>query len=180
MKLVTINNTASGTPGAMLKSGEVLHFAKAAKAGTLETWIPGSVRNILESGRDGMAVVKQLVKRVESASAAELAQLREIGALTGADTRLLTPVPNPRLIVAAGLAFKSHLAEMAGTPTPAKPTGFQKSVNSIVGSDVSITIPPDASGHVDYEGELAVVFGKTVTATGSEKVQQKRQCCFLP
>lgn len=161
MKLVTINNTPLGSPGALLKSGEVLHLAKAAKAGTLETWIPGTIRDILASGPDGMAVVKQLVKRIESASAAELAQLRETDALTGADTRLLTPVPNPRLIVAAGLAFKSHLAEMAGTPTPAKPTGFLKSVNSIVGSDVSITVPPDASGHVDYEGELAVVFGKT-------------------
>lgn len=161
MKLVTINNTTSGTSGAMLKSGEVLHLARAAKAGTLETWIPGTVRAILESGPDGMTVVKQLVKRIEAAPAGELVQLREIGALTGADTRLLTPVPNPRLIVAAGLAFKSHLAEMAGTPTPAKPTGFMKSVNSVVGSDTSITIPSDASGHIDYEGELAVVFGKT-------------------
>lgn len=161
MKLVTINNTTSGSPGTMLKSGEILHLAKAAKAGTLETWIPGSVREILESGPDGMALVKQLVKRVEAASATELTQLRETGALTAADTRLLAPVPNPRLIVAAGLAFKSHLAEMAGTPAPAKPTGFLKSVNSIVGSDVPITIPPDASGHIDYEGELAVVFGKT-------------------
>ncbi|MES2911127.1 MAG: fumarylacetoacetate hydrolase family protein [Pseudomonadota bacterium] len=161
MKLVTINNTTAGSPGAMLASGEVLHLAKAAKAGTLESWIPGSIREILESGADGLAIVKNLVKRVEAASPAELAQLRETGAVTGADTRLLTPVPNPRLIVAAGLAFKSHLAEMAGTPTPAKPTGFLKSVNSIVGSDVSISVPPDASGHIDYEGELAVVFGKT-------------------
>ncbi|MES2414234.1 MAG: fumarylacetoacetate hydrolase family protein [Pseudomonadota bacterium] len=161
MKLVTINNTASGTPGAVLKSGEVLHLAKAAQAGTVETWIPGSLREILEGGDSGMAVVRQLVKRVESANAATLTNLRESGAITGADTQLLSPVPNPRLIVAAGLAFKSHLAEMAGTPTPAKPTGFIKSVNSVIGSGASITVPPDASGHIDYEGELAVVFGKT-------------------
>lgn len=161
MKLVTIDNTATGTAGAMLRSGEILHLAKAATPGTLETWIPDSVRAILEAGEPGLDVARSLVKKAEEATPVRLAQMRESGALTGAATRLLSPVPNPRLIVAAGLAFKSHLAEMAGTPTPARPTGFLKSSNSVVGTEAPILVPKDAASHIDYEGELALVFGRT-------------------
>lgn len=161
MKLVTIDNTATGTSGAVLKSGEILHFGKAATAGTMEVWIPGSVRAILEAGAQGLALVKQLVSRVEAASPQQQTLLRDTGAITPAATPLLAPIPNPRLMLAAGLAFKSHLAEMAGTPTPAHPTAFIKSPNSIVGPQAPIMIPPDASSHIDFEGELAVVFGRT-------------------
>lgn len=167
MKLVTIDNTAAGTAGAQLRSGEILHFSKAAAAGTLEAWIPGSIRAILESGAEGLAVVQKLIARVESSSPDLLAALREAGAITGADTRMLSPIPNPRLIVAAGLAFKSHLAEMAGTPTPANPTGFIKSVNSIIGSGTPIKVPKNAANHIDYEGEMAIVFGKTCHAVSA-------------
>lgn len=161
MKLVTIDDIASGLPGAVLRSGEILHFGKAAAPGTLEVWIPGSVRAILEAGSAGLALVRQLLNRVESASDPSRDRLRESGAITNAATRLLAPVPNPRLVVAAGLAFKSHLAEMSGTPVPANPTGFIKSPNSIVGPGAAIQVPPDASGHIDYEGEMGIVFGKT-------------------
>jgi len=161
MKLVTIDNTAAGLPGAVLRSGEILHLGKAAAPGTLEAWIPDSLRAILDAGAPGLALVRQLLDRVEAAPATVQQQLRESGAITGAGTRLLAPIPNPRLVVAAGLAFKSHLAEMSGTPVPVKPTGFIKSPNSIVGPDAFILVPPDASGHVDYEGEMGVVFGKT-------------------
>lgn len=161
MKLVTIDNTVQGSAGAVLRSGEILHLGKAAVPGTLEAWLPSSMRAILEAGEPGLELVRQLVKRIESSSSAAHDLLREQGALTPASTRLLAPIPNPRLIVAAGLAFKSHLAEMAGTPTPAHPTAFMKSVNSIVGPGAAIQMPAQASGHVDYEGELAVVFGRT-------------------
>ena len=78
MKLVTIDNTASGLPGAVLKSGEILHFGKAAAQGTLEVWIPDSMRSILEAGPAGLALVRQLVERVEGAPASAQNQLREI------------------------------------------------------------------------------------------------------
>jgi acylpyruvate hydrolase len=161
MKFVTIDNSARGAPGTVLKSGEILNIGKCAELGTLETWIPDSVRAILEGGTRGLAVVATLVKRIESSTDVERERLRQAGSLLAANTRLLTPITNPRLIVAAGLAFKSHLAEMAGTPTPLQPSAFMKSVNSVAGPNANIEIPPDAPEHVDYEGELAVVFGRT-------------------
>jgi acylpyruvate hydrolase len=161
MKLVTLATTATGAAGAVLHSGEIVHLGKAAAAGTLETWIPESVQGILEAGEPGLSLVRQLVSRMEAAPVSVRDDLRAQGALMPAITRLMAPLPRPRLIVAAGLAFKSHLAEMAGTPVPAHPTGFMKSPHSVVGPQDFIKVPPDAAGHIDYEGELAVVFGRT-------------------
>ncbi len=160
MKLLTINQSRGGTAGALLRSSEILNFARAADAATIETWIPTELRAILEAGPRGLDVVRTLVSRVERGDHEQTQRLRHEGALMPADTPLLAPVPSPRLVVAAGLAYKSHLAEMSGTPTPKQPTAFMKSPNSITGPGAQVTLPAGAAGHVDYEGELAVVFGK--------------------
>lgn len=161
MKLVMIDVGRHGSAGALLRTGEVLNFSRAAAEGTLEAWIPGTVREVIEGGRDALGVVRALIARVEGGSENLLEQLRGAGAVLPARTPLLAPLPEPRLVVAAGLAYKSHLAEMSGTPTPKQPTAFMKSPNSITGPNHAVMIPPDASQHIDYEGELAVVFGKT-------------------
>ncbi|WP_397474899.1 fumarylacetoacetate hydrolase family protein [Pusillimonas sp.] len=169
MRLVTIDCGRNGEPGVLLASGEVLHLRQAALAGTVQVWLPDSVRDILEAGEEGLAVLRLIVERVQNSTAAELATLRDRGVVTPATTRLLAPVPDPRLIVAAGLAYRSHLAEMAGTPVPPHPTAFMKSVNSLTGTCASIPIPKDAAEHLDYEGELAVIFGRKCHGVSSDE-----------
>jgi len=160
MKLVTIDSVAAGVPGALLTSGEILHLGKAALPGSLEAWLPTSIKAILQAGDEGLAIARRIVARVEASGDSERGRLRARGALTPVDTPLLAPVPNPALVVAAGLAYRSHLAEMAGTPTPPHPTAFMKSPGSITGPGASVTVPPGASQCIDFEGELAVVFGR--------------------
>ncbi len=160
MKLVTIDNGSGGTAGAMLRSGEILNFARASTAGTISSWIPGELRAILAAGPRGLDVVRTLVSKIEDAGDEQLRRLRQRGALTGPDTPLLAPLPAPLLVVAAGLAYKSHLAEMSGVPVPKQPTAFMKSPNSITGHGAAVRLPRSAAEHVDYEGELAVVFGR--------------------
>lgn len=169
MKLVTIDSANNGTPGVMLSSGEILHLQKAARAGSVEEWIPDSVRGILEGGHEGIGIIRRLVSRVEEMAPGELEQLRDSGALTPSSTRLLAPIQNSRLILAAGLAYRSHLAEMAGTPQPPHPTAFLKSPNSLAGPGAFISLPDHAAEHVDYEGELAVVFGRTCHRVTAER-----------
>lgn len=159
MKLVTIASAGRGAPGAVLQSGEILDLCGAALSGTTESWLPCSLRGILEAGADGLALVQRIVDRVEAFDAAGRAELAHPGVLLPTSTPLLAPVPEPRLVVAAGLAYKSHLAEMAGTPVPLHPTAFMKSPNSIAAPDSVVRLPPGAADHVDYEGELAIVFG---------------------
>jgi acylpyruvate hydrolase len=159
MRLVTIDDVPSGSPGALLQSGEIVHLARAALADTIEAWLPSGVAGILAGGRAGVAVASGIAARYENMKADALAQFRASGTLMPATTRLLPPVPSPGLIVAAGLAYRSHLAEMAGTPTPAQPTGFMKSPTSLSPSGATLSLPPQAREHVDYEGELALIFG---------------------
>jgi len=160
MKLVTIDVGANGVPGAVLRSGEILHLPRAARPASLEAWLPTTLAEILAAGLEGLAVVRAIVDRVESMPDADKALLRASGTLTGAHTPLLAPIPKPGLIVAAGLAYRSHLAEMAGTPAPPHPTGFMKSPNSVTAPDAPIRLPATADAHVDFEGELAIVFGQ--------------------
>lgn len=160
MKLVTIDSTRAGVPGALLRSGEVLDLGRAARAGSVEAWLPASLKGILEAGSEGLDVARRIVDRVEAASQDERTNLRTAGVLAPPDTRLRTPLPDPSLVVAAGLAYRSHLAEMAGTPTPPHPTAFMKHPGSITGPGAEVPAPPDAARHLDYEGELAVVFGR--------------------
>ncbi|MGO8918380.1 MAG: fumarylacetoacetate hydrolase family protein [Stellaceae bacterium] len=162
MKLLTIDTGDDGTAGALLSSGEVLDFRRAAEPGTCEMWIPRRLRDILEAGAEGIGIVRGLVEKVEAAGAERLAALRAAGALIDySAVKLLAPIPEPRLIIGGGLNYRSHLKEMSGTPEPARPTGFVKVASSVTGPGTAIRVPPQARAMVDWEGEIACVIGRS-------------------
>ena len=165
MRLVTIDCGAGGAPGAIIHTGEVLHLSRAARPSTVEMWLPPTVRGILDAGQQGLDTARGIVERVEGSDRI-LEDLRAHGALLPAGTALLAPVPEPRLVIGAGLNYRSHLAEMSGTPVPAHPTGFIKVASSITGPRAPVRVPPQASGMVDWEGELGCVIGRTCHAVG--------------
>lgn len=72
--------------------------------------------------------------------------------------RLLAPVL-PSKIVAVGLNYRDHAAEM-DKPLPDEPLIFLKPSTAVIGTGATIVIPPGA-GRVDYEAEVGVVIGKT-------------------
>jgi 2-keto-4-pentenoate hydratase/2-oxohepta-3-ene-1,7-dioic acid hydratase in catechol pathway len=115
---------------------------------------------ILEGGTSALDVVRRMAERAETLSTDQRRALIVEGTILAKDVRLLAPIPTPRLIVAAGLAYKSHLAEMAGTPAPAHPTAFMKASSSVSAPGAMLRLPPQADSAVDYEGELACVFGR--------------------
>jgi 2-keto-4-pentenoate hydratase/2-oxohepta-3-ene-1,7-dioic acid hydratase in catechol pathway len=65
----------------------------------------------------------------------------------------------PSKIVAVGLNYKDHAAEM-NKALPEEPLIFLKPSTSVVGPGEPIVIPAGA-GRVDYEAEVGVVIGKT-------------------
>ena len=65
----------------------------------------------------------------------------------------------PRLIWGVGLNYRDHAAE-TGRPLPEAPTLFVKSPSSVIGPGEPIVVPPVVQWP-DYEGELAVVIGRT-------------------
>lgn len=159
MDILTIDDVPGGSAGARLPSGRILHFGRAARPGTVETWLPATVTGLLAAGTEGLDIARRMVDRAQQPGQAE--ELEARGALLAMDTRLLAPVPNPRLVLALGLNYRSHLKEMSGTPVPPHPTAFMKSPNSVIGPGAPLPIPPQARDMVDYEGEAALVFGRS-------------------
>ncbi|MCU1643212.1 MAG: 2-keto-4-pentenoate hydratase/2-oxohepta-3-ene,7-dioic acid hydratase [Nocardia sp.] len=84
----------------------------------------------------------------------------ESGAVVGrlSELTLLSPC-DPRTIVCAGSNYGGQLAEK-GMPRPQQPSLFLKGRNAITGPDAVIVRPAEVQ-RLEYEGELAVVIGRT-------------------
>jgi 2-keto-4-pentenoate hydratase/2-oxohepta-3-ene-1,7-dioic acid hydratase in catechol pathway len=81
--------------------------------------------------------------------------------------RLLAPVA-PRQVLALWNNFRAA-AERNGWTTPDDPLVFAKSVGCVIGPDAPIPAPDPDVGRVAYEGELAIVIGRTARrVTASE------------
>jgi 2-keto-4-pentenoate hydratase/2-oxohepta-3-ene-1,7-dioic acid hydratase in catechol pathway len=84
--------------------------------------------------------------------------LRETGEAAQV-AKLLAPL-QPSQILCIGLNYRHH-AEESGMKAPERPVLFTKGINTVQNPGDPIEIPVKAASHeVDYECELAVVFGK--------------------
>ncbi|MEC3956432.1 fumarylacetoacetate hydrolase family protein [Nocardia sp. CDC153] len=83
-----------------------------------------------------------------------------------AEVELLAPC-EPRTIVCAGSNYAGHLAAQ-GRARPTRPSLFLKSPNAITGPDTSIRRPSELR-RLEYEGELAVVIGRTARRVPVER-----------
>lgn len=84
--------------------------------------------------------------------------------------RILAPVV-PRKIVCIGRNYRDHAAEL-GNDVPKEPLLFLKAPSAVIGLGEAIRIPRQ-SQRVDFEGELAVVIGKTAAhISADEDVKQ--------
>ncbi len=84
--------------------------------------------------------------------------------------RLLAPCL-PSKVVAVGKNYAAHAAEM-GSVVPQEPLLFLKPPSAIVANGDPILYPTQ-SGHVDYEGELALVMGDRCTDCTPEEAAHK-------
>jgi 2-keto-4-pentenoate hydratase/2-oxohepta-3-ene-1,7-dioic acid hydratase in catechol pathway len=82
-----------------------------------------------------------------------------------AEVKLLPPV-TPTKIVCLGRNYREHAAELGNKP-PQEPLIFLKPPSAIIGPDEPILLPP-ASQRVDYEGEIALVIGRTCSRLAPE------------
>ena len=162
MKLVTLDIGAAGHPGVLIDADTIVDLARAGETIPAVRRSPASIRALLEAGAEGLAHVRRIVTAVEGASAADRRGFADSGVLCARNrTPLRAPVPDPRLILSAGLNYRRHLAEMSGTPEPRNPTAFIKAACSLTGSGKPIPVPPQCPDMLDFEGELTFVFGRT-------------------
>jgi 2-keto-4-pentenoate hydratase/2-oxohepta-3-ene-1,7-dioic acid hydratase in catechol pathway len=91
------------------------------------------------------------------------------GGKVGAGASILAPVA-PSKIVAIGLNYKDHAAEM-NKPLPAEPLMFLKPSTAVVGPGQAIRMPPNV-GAIHYEAELGVVIGKRAAGVKAETAME--------
>lgn len=119
-----------------------------------------SVREFLTLYGDRLAVlsaaVGALASRVPSA---------RVGARS--EVRLVAPVPDPAKILCVGLNYKDHVAE-TGRALPEYPDIFSKFASSMVGPEDEIG-GADVSSNLDFEGEVAVVMGRSASRIGPDE-----------
>jgi 2-keto-4-pentenoate hydratase/2-oxohepta-3-ene-1,7-dioic acid hydratase in catechol pathway len=75
------------------------------------------------------------------------------------DLTLQAPIPNPQKILCVGQNYVAHRDEMGGKLT-AKPLLFTRYASSILGHNAEL-IKPEESEQFDFEGELALIIGKS-------------------
>ncbi len=83
------------------------------------------------------------------------------------DIRFLPVIHNPGKILCAGINYRSHAAE-TGRELPKQPSMFIRFTDTLVGHGGEL-IRPKVSDNFDFEGELAVVIGKTARHITAEQ-----------
>jgi 2-keto-4-pentenoate hydratase/2-oxohepta-3-ene-1,7-dioic acid hydratase in catechol pathway len=106
--------------------------------------LPATMTGLLALGRAGL----QSARAAADGGAARY----ELSAV-----RRHAPVPDPPAILAIGMNYRAHVAEMGREP-PEWQYWFNKQRTSIAGPGDPIVLP-SVSDMVDYEGELALVIG---------------------
>jgi acylpyruvate hydrolase len=152
MRLLTFHAEGGDRLGALL-GDQVLDLGLAYKAMTGEagaSW-PQDMIALLREGKEAL----------EKASAAIAYGKEHPGGICQPMSRvtLLPPVPRPGKVIALGINYVAHAAEGRFEP-PDFPMLFHKTATALLGAGGTIVIPP-VTKKVDYEGELAVIIGRT-------------------
>jgi acylpyruvate hydrolase len=120
---------------------------------------------------------------VEGESVRPLAGVEELGAATPrelladppvgdetiplADVTLRPVVPQPGKILCVGLNYRAHVEEGV-YEVPDYPVLFPKFADALVGPGEPVLVPPESEA-VDYEGEMALVIGRTVRRVSGDE-----------
>jgi len=84
-----------------------------------------------------------------------------------ADVRLLSPIPRPKQnVMCLGMNYVAHAIESlrargSEIKLPEFPVFFTKALNTVCGDGDSVPLDPNVTSQLDYEVELAYVFGRT-------------------
>lgn len=132
--------TKDGVRGVGIRAGGVIR-------GWLETepgW-PGDLPGFLGTGIDGLSAYGHTLGRGRAYDPGEIV--------------IQVPLPRPPKIVCVGLNYRDHTAE-SGFEQPAFPTFFGRFAHGLVPHEAHL-IAPSVSDSFDFEGELAVVIGRS-------------------
>lgn len=121
--------------------------------------LPSFPSTILKGIEVGFDFLEQVRKLVEAANADENPDRFK---RSFQDIKWLSPIPRtPKNILCIGKNYNDHAKEMGADAAPENLVVFTKSPTSIAAHDQELPVHSDVTASLDYEGELAVVIGKT-------------------
>jgi 2-keto-4-pentenoate hydratase/2-oxohepta-3-ene-1,7-dioic acid hydratase in catechol pathway len=138
MRLVSFSTSDRAARPGLVLGDEVLDLSDGS------TGLPATMRELLALGPAAM-------ERVRAAGTGRAPRHSR------PEVTLHAPVPDPPSILAIGMNYRAHVAEMGREP-PEWQYWFNKQRTAIAGPGDPIVLPT-VSDAVDYEGELAVVIG---------------------
>jgi len=133
-----------------LKYLSFLRPDQQASIGKLEN---DKVIELLETG-GAFTSLKKVLSNVT------LDQLEEGAIYNPDEITYLPPIPDPDKIICIGLNYSNHIAETGRSPDAKYPVIFTRFADTLVAHRQPI-VRPTQSDKLDYEGELAVIIGKT-------------------
>jgi 2-keto-4-pentenoate hydratase/2-oxohepta-3-ene-1,7-dioic acid hydratase in catechol pathway len=133
MKLVSYRSDGTAHAGVIVAENRVARLSR-------------SLREILSAGEEGLASARAVAANGKSDHALD-------------EVELLPVIPDPPAIWCVGVNYDEHRQE-TGREATKYPTLFLRIAASQVGHGQAM-VRPKASFELDYEGELAVVIGKT-------------------
>lgn len=124
---------------------------------------------VLDLAPHAAAVGHSLREALSKGALGSIAEIAKDGVTTLAldKVRLLPVIPDPAKILCVGINYASHVKE-TGREMPKYPMFFTRFADSQVAHDQPI-IRPRASQKLDFEGELAVVIGRTARHVPAEQ-----------
>ena len=155
MKLLTFR-TDNRTRLGLLTKDRVIDLANA-NTHLFNEPAPSDMLTFLDQGETTMTKARRLLNAAQK-NWKTLQQTPNTTYNIG-DVQILAPIPHPRKnIICLGLNYSDHSKEF-GQPVPQYPIFFTKPPTSIIGPDEPILYPKNTR-EVDFEAELAFIFGK--------------------
>ena len=151
MRLISFSVAGGPVRPGLIEGDEVVDL------GDPQTGLPRSMRALLALGPAALEQVR--------AAPARGAARHALG-----EVRRHAPVPDPPAILAIGMNYRAHVAEMGREP-PEWQYWFTKQRTAIAGPGDAIVLPV-VSEMVDYEGELALVTGRRCQNVPAERALQ--------
>ncbi|RGE22366.1 fumarylacetoacetate hydrolase family protein [Leucobacter sp. wl10] len=119
-----------------------------------------SVREFLSLYGDRLGALSAEIVRLAGANARD-----RVGARS--EVRLTAPLPDPAKVLCVGLNYRDHVAE-TGRALPEYPDIFPKFASTMIGPEDEIG-GADITENLDFEGELAVVIGRSASRVGPDE-----------
>lgn len=166
MKIVTYQTGNELRAGLIVDEDRILDVSTAVqegqKSGLVATDLiaPSSVLDIISGGEAMNRACNTVLSAVKSG------KLPFQGVNTSSVT-LRAPIPRPlKNVFCVGSNYRAHVTEASRAQakedkTPKLPVFFTKPPTAVVGPDDPVRLDPSVSEKMDYEVELAVIFGST-------------------